>query len=43
MCLSTTIRFVRTGTAKGNVIGKEKNISHSERVLSEDVYNGKGK
>lgn len=43
MCLSTTIRFVRIGKARGNVIRKEKNIGHLERVLSEDVYNGKGK
>lgn len=43
MCLSTTVCFVQIGTAKGNVIRKEKDIGHLERVLSEDTYNGKGK
>lgn len=43
MCLSTTILFVRIGTARENVIRKEKNTGHLERVLSEDVNNGKAK
>ena len=43
MCLSTTMRLVPIGTAKGNVIRKEKGIGHLERVLSEDAYNGKSK